>query len=87
MFWESGRSLEVFGIKSRRRATHVTDDLTNDKALVDGAAEDAQHMAQTNNGLRVLGVSKTFDSNKAVNQISFGILPSERFALLGYVFT
>jgi ABC-type multidrug transport system ATPase subunit len=47
------------------------------------AAEDSSHLSSSNDGLRVLNISKTFGSNKAVNDISFGILPSERFALLG----
>ncbi|KAK5166925.1 uncharacterized protein LTR77_007654 [Saxophila tyrrhenica] len=85
MFWESGRSLEVFGIRRKRAAPKEAEmeDFASDKALVGEAMEDAEHMAQSNNGLRVHDVSKTFGQNTAVNKINFGILPSERFALLG----
>jgi ATP-binding cassette, subfamily A (ABC1), member 3 len=84
MFWESGRSLEIFGIRLRRKTSSTTTDVE----IVDSgsgaeAAEDTIHMAYTNNGLRVHNMSKSFGKNRAVDKITFGVLPSEKFALLG----
>ena len=83
IFWESGRDLEIFGIHIGKRDTESTDMPLNGSWQHRDAAEDAAHLAKSNDGLRVLNVSKTFGANKAVDNISFGILPSERFALLG----
>jgi ABC-type multidrug transport system ATPase subunit len=83
MFWESGRSLEVFGIHIGRRDSEYFDERQGSSSRDPGAVDDAAHLSSSNDGLRVLNISKTFGSNKAVNDISFGILPSEKFALLG----
>ena len=84
MFWESGRSLEIFGIRVHSKASYANTDIE----VVDAesgaeAAEDTIHMAHTNNGLRVHNMSKSFGRNRAVDKITFGVLPSEKFALLG----
>ena len=83
MFWESGRSLEIFGIHIGKRDSQNLLEGQGSSRVNPDAAEDASHLASSNDGLRVLNISKTFGSSKAVDDISFGILPSERFALLG----
>ena len=81
MFWESGRSLEVFGI---RRKQKTSEEYEEGKTPVEfDAAEDPSRVSSSNNGLRLLDVSKSFGANLAVDNVTFGILPSEKFALLG----
>ena len=81
MFWESGRSLEVFGIHRKR---HQQEDQEKGPRSVEfDAAENPFHLSSGNSGLRVHDISKSFSSNKAVDNVTFGILPSEKFALLG----
>ena len=80
IFWESGRSLEVFGIRRKRREE---DSETTNQAVDFDAAEDPKRISAGNTGLRLLGTCKSFGSNKAVDDVTFGILPSEKFALLG----
>jgi ATP-binding cassette, subfamily A (ABC1), member 3 len=83
MFWESGRSLEIFGIRIRRKSSNDTDVEEKTGNIHAEAAEDARHIAHTNEGLRVHNISKTFGRNTAVDNLTFGVLPSEKFALLG----
>ncbi|KAK3711837.1 hypothetical protein LTR37_009355 [Vermiconidia calcicola] len=89
MFWESGRSLEVFGIRSKARRSRTEAELEKGDAAARynnaqlEAAEDDRHLAASNDGLRVSNISKSFGQNKAVDEMNFGILPSEKFALLG----
>lgn len=83
IFWESGRSLEIFGIRIGKADSEKYEERQNPPSLHPDAVEDSSHLSSSNDGLRVLNLSKTFGSNKAVNDISFGILPSEKFALLG----
>ena len=84
MFWESGRSLEIFGIRLHHKPSDMTSDIevVNTESHAE-AAEDAIHMAHSNNGLRVHNISKSFGRNRAVEEATFGVLPSEKFALLG----
>jgi ATP-binding cassette, subfamily A (ABC1), member 3 len=83
IFWESGRSLEIFGIHIGKSKSEKLEERSKASKISPDAAEDNAHLSSTNDGLRVLNISKTFGSNKAVDDISFGILPSEKFALLG----
>lgn len=92
IFWESGRSLEAFGIRmGSRKTTGVTKDAEKESdagseerdIISSNAAEDQYRLSPSNGGLRVQHVSKAFGSNQAVDNISFGVLPSEKFALLG----
>lgn len=82
MFWESGKSLEIFGIRNGKRKEEAFD--TEAKLPHDPeTAEDASRLCDTNDGLRVSHISKTFGSNLAVDDLTFGVIKSERFALLG----
>ncbi|KAF2725675.1 ABC transporter [Polychaeton citri CBS 116435] len=87
MYWESGRSLEVFGIAGRTRELSLDSDPEKDGLHKRGQGTDAEEslsrLSPENKGLRVYNVSKSFGSNHAVQDATFGILPSERFALLG----
>ena len=47
------------------------------------AAEVSARLSDRNDGLRVSEISKNFGTNRAVENVSFGVLPSEKFALLG----
>ena len=80
VFWESGRSLEVFGIPSRRRQNIVEELSAGNNA---DAREDEKHLEQSHDGLRLHNITKSFGPNRAVDNVSFGILPSEKMALLG----
>ncbi|KXT09611.1 hypothetical protein AC579_7646 [Pseudocercospora musae] len=83
VFWESGRSLEAFGIRFGSKKHRDSSDLEKEAVTASDAAEDAHRLSSNNLGLRVGHISKTFGTNKAVDDVSFGILPSEKFALLG----
>lgn len=82
IWWESGRSLEVFGIRFRSKR-NASKDVEKDSEASSDAAEEGDRLSAANGGLRVHHVSKTFDRNQAVDDVSFGVLPSEKFALLG----
>lgn len=79
MYWESGKSLEIFGIRNRARDTGVSEK----PSCSPDVTEDASHLEASNDGLRVRHVSKNFGSNLAVDDVTFGVTKSERFALLG----
>ncbi|GIZ45007.1 hypothetical protein CKM354_000819100 [Cercospora kikuchii] len=84
IFWESGRSLEAFGIRiGSNRKTHSNKDTEKEVGSDSDVAEDMNRLTSANEGLRVRHISKTFKRNQAVDDVSFGILPSEKFALLG----
>lgn len=89
MFLESGRSLEVFGIRRRKRATDAKTPIDPEKyaaqlsAQNQDAVEDSERLSSRNDGLRVSHISKSFGRNCAVDDVTFGVLPSEKFALLG----
>lgn len=83
IFWESGRSLEAFGIRLGRRNKPSLEDVEKEVEAGGDASEDEHRLSSENTGLRVLNMSKTFGRNRAVDNVSFGILPSEKFALLG----
>lgn len=90
IYWDSGRSLEVFGIRPRpsrkdHRRAEVDDAEKSTHLGSQGpdATEDPARLSATNDGLRIVNASKSFGSNVAVQDVSFGILPSEKFALLG----
>lgn len=80
MFWESGRSLEVFGIR-RNRSKSIVEELN--PVRDSDAAEDEKHLALSNDGLRLYNLTKSFGPVRAVENVSLGILPSEKLALLG----
>ncbi|KAF2206856.1 hypothetical protein CERZMDRAFT_122855 [Cercospora zeae-maydis SCOH1-5] len=84
IFWESGRSLEAFGIRiGSSPKAHGHEDGEKAVGSDSDAAEDISRLTSANEGLRVQHISKTFKRNQAVDDVSFGILPSEKFALLG----
>lgn len=92
IYWESGRSLEAFGIRlrSRRKAAQAKDTEKDSdtgseerEIMTSDATEDSYRLSPSNGGLRVQHISKAFGNNQAVDDISFGVLPSEKFALLG----
>lgn len=89
MFWESGRSLEIFDIRTGGHHNANKQILDPEKYATSrrepdaDAAEDNARLNPDNNGLRVSQVSKFFGTNHAVENVSFGLLPSEKFALLG----
>ena len=80
VFWESGRSLEVFGIRSKRRKD-IVEELSNASSA--DAKEDEKRLESSHNGLRLYNMTKSFGPHRAVDDVSFGILPSEKMALLG----
>lgn len=93
IFWESGRSLEAFGIRlgSRRagaaaETSEKDSDASSEERDIAGttnAEEEKYRLSPSNGGLRVQHISKAFGNNQAVENVSFGVLPSEKFALLG----
>ena len=80
VFWESGRSLEVFGIRSKRRKDIVEEVPAASSADVQ---EDEKRLQSSHDGLRLYNITKSFGPNRAVDNVSFGVLPSEKMALLG----
>ncbi|SMR48487.1 unnamed protein product [Zymoseptoria tritici ST99CH_1E4] len=85
IFYESGGSLEAFGIHIGPAKKHK-DHEDDEKGIVGSDAElgeEIHRLSSMNDGLRVQHISKTFGRNKAVDDISFGILPSEKFAFIG----
>ncbi|KAI5362419.1 putative AAA+ ATPase domain, ABC transporter, ABC transporter A [Septoria linicola] len=83
IFWESGRSLEAFGIRIGSSRKTQPKDSEKEIGSDSDAAEDISRLTSANDGLRVQHISKTFKRNQAIDDVSFGILPSEKFALLG----
>lgn len=79
IFWESGKSLEVFGIHRKTKARDREGKLRQEAE----ATEDAHRLSPSNDGLRVYNVSKSFGTNVAAEDVTFGVQKSEKFALLG----
>ncbi|EME85254.1 ABC transporter, ABC-A family [Pseudocercospora fijiensis CIRAD86] len=77
----SGRSLEAFGIRVGSKKQRDSSDAEKEASTSSDATEDAHRLSSKNNrGLRVGHISKTFGTNKAVDDVSFGILPSKMAA-------
>lgn len=77
VWWDSGGR---FHLLKRGGKQHDTEKLA---ALDDPASEELSRIQSGNDGLRVLHLSRSFGSNRAVEDMSFGIRKSETFALLG----
>ncbi|KAF2104212.1 P-loop containing nucleoside triphosphate hydrolase protein [Rhizodiscina lignyota] len=79
VWWDSGYK-PAWLIRSKDRAVDEEEKPYPQDA--DVVAEVAR-VKDSNDGLRVLHLTKSFGSNTAVNDISFGVQHSETFALLG----
>lgn len=80
LWWDSGKS----PISLLRKPKAPTS--PNAKAQIAQSPEVAaeiSHVQNSNSGLRVLHLTKSFSKNLAVDDITFGVQPSETFALLG----
>ena len=79
LWWDSGSIWD----RIRRRSYKPEDIEQTDQAEDEIAAEVARVNASTDDGLRVMHLTKSFGSNVAVKDITFGVKRGEVFALLG----
>lgn len=79
VWYDSGYQPSFLARSQRHKPTD-----TEESELLDAdVIEEAQRVEKCNDGLRVMHVNKTFKTNRAVQDISFGIPHGEVFALLG----
>lgn len=75
-YWEAGGR---FGLRRGRKDAGIEGDSEAKSIWM----EDAEHLATSNDGLRVTNLTKCFGSNVAVDDVTFGVKRGETFALLG----
>ncbi|KAL9125089.1 MAG: hypothetical protein Q9217_005652 [Psora testacea] len=88
-----GQSIVLFGIllwwdsaslwARFRRNKYKTEDVEEEVPLDDDVAAEVKRVASSNDGLRVQHITKAYDSNVAVQDLTFGVKRGEVFALLG----
>lgn len=91
LFFQSGLLLTILVLRDSgsmirnpfRRNEHKFNDVEVVDAMDEVAAEHARVNDSTDDGLRVVHLSRSFGKNLAVNNISFGVKHGEVFALLG----
>lgn len=85
VWWDSGGRIQLFKRRKARREEEadVEQEVGTDGAGDDDVREELARVQSSNDGLRVLHLTKRFGSNTAVEDITFGIRKSETFALLG----
>ncbi|KAI8936079.1 hypothetical protein NX059_007578 [Plenodomus lindquistii] len=79
VWWDSGYRPPFFN-REKARQTHTEDTMDTTPPAV---AAEINRTENSNDSLRALHLQKTFGSNHAVNDITFGIQQGEVFALLG----
>jgi ABC-type multidrug transport system ATPase subunit len=79
VWWDSGYK-PPFLAGNRSKATHSEEDLEHTDAAV---LAEIRRAEQSSDNLRVLHLHKTFGTNHAVNDITFGVPQGQVFALLG----
>ncbi|KAI9772575.1 MAG: hypothetical protein M1839_002457 [Geoglossum umbratile] len=77
LWWDSGP------IFSRFRKPYRSQDAEETDAPGTGVAEELHRVSSSNDGLRVLHVTKAYGSNVAVEDVTFGVARGEVFALVG----
>jgi ABC-type transport system involved in cytochrome bd biosynthesis fused ATPase/permease subunit len=78
VWWDNG--FLVGRLRQKHRSSDVEDEATtNEKEVLD----ELTRVSSSNDGLRVLHLSKTFKRNVAVDDLTFGVKRGEVFALLG----
>lgn len=77
LWWDSGPLLQK--LRKRFRA----EDLEEKDTVDEEVSNELVRVTSSNDGLRVLHVSKNFGSNVAVQDVTFGVSRGEVFALLG----
>jgi ATP-binding cassette, subfamily A (ABC1), member 3 len=78
LLWvEGGPRLSVF------RARFKSDDVERKRSEDEAVSNELERISRTNDGLRVLHVTKTFGKFVAVEDVTFGVRRGEVFALLG----
>ena len=80
VWWDSG---SAFGSLFRRKSFRLEDAEETESKDEDLATELTRVSSSTGNGLRVLHITKAFDKNVAVEDVTFGVARGETFALLG----
>jgi ABC-type multidrug transport system ATPase subunit len=79
VWWDSGYK-PPFLVRTKTKAGHQEDDVD---AIDPAVLTEIQRAESSSDSLRVLHLHKTFGTNQAVNDITFGIPQGQVFALLG----
>ena len=66
-----------------RHKTYKPEDVEEETPLEDDVAAEAKRVSTSDDGLRVQHITKTYGSNVAVQDLTFGVKRGEVFALLG----
>lgn len=80
VWWDSGAILPFSGWRSKRILRNDAQDA--DVVPADVAAE-ANAVANSQDSLRVMNVTKVYDGNAVVDRVSFGVSEGDVLALLG----
>lgn len=79
IWWDSGGRFSFF----KRSASKAKEDAEMSESQDPEVFEELSRVTTGNDGLRVLHLNKAFDTNLAVDDVTFGIRKGETFALLG----
>jgi ATP-binding cassette subfamily A (ABC1) protein 3 len=77
VWWDSGSLVGKF------RKNYKEEDLEEKETVDEDVTNELQRVSSSNDGLRVLHLSKNFKSLRAVQDLTFGVKRGEVFALLG----
>ena len=80
---DSGSIIPRRFLKTHKQQVRLDENLAANEISRQDVAKEARAVAQSSDALRVLHVTKTFDGNRVVDDVSFGIPGDVIFAMLG----
>lgn len=72
-----------FYIPAKKKKEETLDEEKETDAMTDDVAAEVARAKESSNGLRVLNLTKNFNKESAISNISFSVRPDDVFALLG----
>ena len=80
---DSGSIIPRRFLKTRKQQVRLDENLAANEISRQDVAREARAVAHSSDALRVLHVSKSFDGNRVVDDVSFGVSGDVIFAMLG----
>ena len=80
---DSGSIIPRRFLKTHKQQVRLDENLAANEISRQDVAKEARAVAQSSDALRVLHVTKTFDGNRVVDDVSFGVPRDVIFAMLG----
>ncbi|KAF9235154.1 hypothetical protein BU15DRAFT_78325 [Melanogaster broomeanus] len=80
---DSGSVIPRRSLKTREQEAHFDEDKATNELSRQDVARETRAVAESNDALRVLHVTKSFDGNRVVDNVSFGVSRDTIFAMIG----